>query len=116
MPDRGPHTHSIPTDFDRGAKALLAHVLGAAGVKPSVVAKPGLIDARLLKAPKGFILPVANYHDKVGQKVSLSMRVGVPIKKVTSAYHGELPVRNAAGRVSVTIPALGHGDVLRLDP
>jgi hypothetical protein len=116
VPDRGPHTHSIPTNFDKGARALLAHVLDAAGVQPSVVAKPGLIDARLLKAPKGFILPVANYHDKVGQKVTLTVRVGVPVKKVTSAYHGELPAKTVKGHLTVTIPALGYGDVLRLDP
>jgi hypothetical protein len=106
----------VPTAFDKGAAALVRAVLKAAGVRPAVVARPALVDARLLKAAKGFVLPLANYHAKVGQKVTLTLRVGTPIKKVTSAYHGELAVKNDKGRVRVTIPALGYGDVLRLDP
>jgi hypothetical protein len=115
VPDRGPRTHTVPTAFDRGARALLAAVLKAAGVAPAIEARPALIDARLLEAPRGWIVPVANYHRNVGQKVTLSIRVGKKITKATSAYHGELPVQNEGGRVTLTIPALGYGDVLRLE-
>ncbi len=73
------------------------------------------MDARLLKAPGGYILPIANYQDKVGQKVTLRILIGEKIRKATSAYHGELPVKDEEGRVVVTIPSLGYGDVLRLD-
>jgi hypothetical protein len=116
VPARGPCTHSVPTAFDKGAAALVRLVLKAGKVQPAIVAEPALIDARLLKAPKGFVLPLANYHDKVGQKVTLSVQVGTPIKKATSAYHGELAVKNEKGRVRITIPKLGYGDVLRLEP
>jgi hypothetical protein len=116
VPDRGPATHSVPTDFDKGATALVGLVLKAAGVRPAVVARPGLVDARLLKAPGGYVLPLANYNAKVGQKVTLAVHVGAPIRKVTSAYHGALPAKDDKGVVVVTLPALGHGDVLRLDP
>jgi hypothetical protein len=116
VPDRGPATHSVPTNFDKGARALLEAVLRSAEVKPAIVASPERIDARLLRSAKGYVLPVANYHDKVGQKVTLTVRVGVPIKKVTSAYHGVLPAKNGKDSVVITIPALGYGDVLRLDP
>jgi hypothetical protein len=114
VPDRGPRTHTVPTAFDAGARALVALVLKAAEVAPAIEAKPALIDARLLEAPGGWIVPVANYHARVGQKVTLSIRVGKKVTKATSAYHGVLPVKNAAGRVTLTIPALGYGDVLRL--
>jgi len=116
VPDRGPTAHSVPTAFDAGARALLQMVLKEASVEPSIVAEPALIDARLLKAPKGYILPVANYQDKVGGKVTLTVAVGEPIKKVTSAYQGELPVKQEKGRVVIELPALGYGDLIRLDP
>jgi len=115
VPDRGPGTHSIPTAFNAGARALLELVLRAAHVQPIVEAMPALVDARLLKAPGGYILPVANYHDKVGQKVTLRIRMGDKISKVTSAYHGDLALKEDKGYIVLTIPALGYGDVLRLD-
>ncbi len=36
VPDRGPGTHSIPTEFNSGARALLQLVLKAAHVQPSI--------------------------------------------------------------------------------
>ena len=50
VPDRGPGTHTVPTKWDAGAKALLAEVLDRAGVEPAVIARPEWIDARLLEA------------------------------------------------------------------
>ena len=91
-------------------------MLKEAGVEPSIRAEPALIDARLLRAPKGYVLPVANYQEKVGGKVTLSVAVGEPIKRVTSAYLGELPVKQEKGRVEIELPTLGYGDLIRLDP
>jgi hypothetical protein len=115
VPDRGPNVHAVPTAFDVGARALLAKVLESANVEPTVAAEPAFIDARLLQAPKGYVLPVANYQATVGQKVTLTVRIEGKIAKITSAYHGDLPFKQEKGRVMVTIPALGYGDVLRLD-
>ncbi|HTV55011.1 MAG TPA: hypothetical protein VMI06_08840, partial [Terriglobia bacterium] len=115
VPDRGPGTHSIPTAFNTGARSLLQLVLRAAHVQPVIEATPVLMDARLLKAPGGYILPIANYQNKIGDKVTLRIRIGDKIAKVTSAYHGELPIEEKSGYVVLTIPALGYGDVLRLD-
>jgi hypothetical protein len=116
VPDRGPGTHTVPTAFDPGARALLQTVLKAAQVEPSVIAEPGLIDTRLLKGPEGFLLPLANYNAVVGGSVKLSVRVPGPVGKVTSAYHGVLAVKEEEGRTIISLPALGYGDVLRLDP
>jgi hypothetical protein len=115
VPDRGPNTHSIPTAFNTGARSLLALVLHAAHVQPVVSAKPDLVDARLLKAPGGYILPIANYQKLVGDKVTLRIRMEDKISKATSAYHGELEMKEDNGHIVVTIPTLGYGDVLRLD-
>lgn len=115
VPDRGPNAHSIPTAFNSGARSLLELVLRAASVEPIIEAGPALVDTRLLKAPGGYILPIANYQSEVGQKVTLRILVGNKIRKATSAYHGELAVKEDKGRLVLTIPALGYGDVLRLE-
>jgi hypothetical protein len=70
---------------------------------------------RVCKAPGGYILPIANYQDKTGQKVTLRILSGDKLSKVTSAYHRELPITQENGRSVLTIPALGYGDVLRLE-
>ncbi len=114
VPDRGPGTHSVPTAFDKGAEALFQEVLLFAALEPTIKADPPLIDARLLKAPGGYILPVANYNAKIGQKVMLSIKIDPAVKMVASAYHGVLPAKRAGERLIFTIPALGYGDVLRL--
>jgi hypothetical protein len=115
VPDRGPHTHSVPTRFDPGASYLLKQVLRAAEVQPLIDTEPRLIDARILEAPGGYIVPLANYNAEVGQKVTLKLAIPSKITQVTSAYQGELPCEQDKGRVIVTLPALGHGDLLRLD-
>lgn len=115
VPDRGPGTHRIPENWDAGARALLALALDRAGVTPPIRATPSLIDARLLEAPGAYLLPVANYHARVGQKTTLTVRVARPIGRVTSAYHGELTARSGDGQVTFTLPKLGHGDIVRLE-
>jgi hypothetical protein len=62
------------------------------------------------------VLPVANSTGKVGQPVRLAVKVGAKVGKVTSAYRRVLPAKEEDGRLVVTIPELGYGDVLRLDP
>lgn len=115
VPDRDSTAYSIPTEFNAGARSLLELLLRAAHIQPTIEATPALVDARLLKAPGGYILPIANYQNTVGQKVTLHLRIGEKIDKVMSAYHGELPVKKEDGRIVLTIPSLNYGDVLRLD-
>jgi hypothetical protein len=114
VPDRGPCTHSVPTEFDTGARAIVQTVLGAAAIEPSLTTEPGLIDGRVLKAPDGFVVPLANYNARVGQKVTLRLRLDADVSEVVSAYHGKLTVEKKNDYLLVTLPALGYGDVLRL--
>jgi hypothetical protein len=116
VPDRGPGTHTVPTRWDPGARALIAHAARKAGAAGTVTAAgDALLDARLLEAPAGYILPVANYSARVGGKVGLSVVTPRKVVRAVSAYHGELPLKKGAGRVEITLPSLGYGDVLRLE-
>ena len=115
VPDRGPGTHTVPTNFDPGARALLETVLKAANVEPLVRCEPRQLDLRLLRANRGYILPIANYEPTVGQRATITVNAPGAIKKVSSAWHGPLPLQRDGDRVTITLPALGYGDIVRLD-
>jgi len=116
VPDRGPGVHLVPVDFDPAARAILRMPVARAGLDPPVTVTPGLYDTRLVESPKGCFLPVANYNREVGRPAIVSIRVGRPIRKVTSAHCGLLKHETKDGRVVFTIPNLGYGDMIRLDP
>jgi hypothetical protein len=115
VPDRGPATHSIPTAFDPAARRLVQWVLEHAAIDPPLRADPALVDARILKSQKGYLVPIANYQNTVGQRVTLSLRLDGKVTRAASAYHGALPIQQKDGRLTVTLPALGYGDVVRLE-
>lgn len=118
VPDRGAGTHALPIDFDTGVDALVRKTLAAAGIEPAVVADPPLIDTRLVKgSDRVYFLPLANYNAKVGGDVTFTVRLpgGVRAGTLTSSYRGRIPARQADDRVEFTVPALGYGDMLRID-
>jgi len=116
VPDRGPGVHLVPERFDAVAREILGLPLAEADLSPPIQVRPGLYDTRLVASPKGFFLPIANYNRKVGGPATVSVRVGKPIRKVTSAHCGALKHETKAGRAVFTIPKLGYGDMIRLDP
>ncbi|MGB2823528.1 MAG: hypothetical protein WBF17_21290, partial [Phycisphaerae bacterium] len=116
VPDRGPGVHLVPVDFDKTAQAVLHTPVTHARLAPTVEVGPGLYDTRLVESPKGCFLPIANYNRDVGGPAVVSVRVGRPVRKVTSAHCGPLKHETKDGRVVFTIPRLGYGDMVRLDP
>lgn len=112
-PPRGVWSHAPWTNFNSDAGQL---ILGPARAAFSQVeAEGGLIDARLLKAPKGYAIPLANYSADPQKPVTLTIRGVKGISKITSASRGELKMEKAADdAVKVTYPT-GWGDILRID-
>jgi hypothetical protein len=113
--DRGVNTHQVPVNFDAGATALVTRWLADAGVEPLVRMGGSLIDTRLVKSGKTYVLPVANFNATVGQDVTFSLKLEGSVKTVTSAYRGVLTAATESGRVVFTVPQLGYGDLIRID-
>lgn len=113
--DRSPTSHMVPQKFDPGAKAMLDLVIKSAKIEPDVKCDQPLIDARLIETKTGYILPLANYTEPVGRPVKLEVRVAGEIKKVSSAYLGDVKFEQRGDRVAVPLPKLGYGDVLRIE-
>jgi len=119
VPDRSPSSHSLPTTFDRGANELLGWITSDLPVATVWANNQFKIDARLIKARNGYFVPLASYSGKEKEDVILlisSQVVGARTPVVTSAYHGKLAVeKHPDGHAIVTIPALGYGDILRIE-
>jgi len=113
VPSRGPSSHVTLTNFNADARAW---ILGPAkAATSSVEAEGGLIDARLLKSPKGHAVALANYSVDVNKPVTLTIRGVEGIRKITSANRGELKLqREKDGSVRLTYPP-GLGDILRIE-
>ena len=90
-------------------------LLDKSGVKPVVKASLANIDARLIKGPKVYILPVANYSDKIDQPCTLTVAIGEPVAEVVSSYNGKLSFKQADGKVVIEVPKLGYGEMVRVN-
>jgi hypothetical protein len=119
VPDRSPSSHLIPTTFDDGANELLGWITADLQVATIWANDRFKIDARLIKARNGYVVPIAGYSGKeeVDVKLLLGSQIvaGRPVV-VTSAYFGKLAVeKHPEGHLIVTIPKLGYGDILRIE-
>jgi len=115
VPDRGVNTHKVPVRFDTGVTTWVEGLLAEAGIEPPVLAEGRRVDARLVKAGKTVVLPIAHFNETVGQDVAFSLKLEGTVKSVTSAYRGELKSTVEGGRVVFTVPKLGYGDLVRID-
>jgi hypothetical protein len=109
-PDRGPVTHSIPTAWDASVVKLLEAFVNA---PPILKSSPALIDARLLRTPKGYLVPLASYTGKEREAVTLELMIKA--KTARSAFAGDLKVEPTKTGIRVTIPEVRYGDILRLE-
>jgi hypothetical protein len=118
VPDRGPGAHRAVNTYDGVAANLILRPLRDAGVQPTVTTEPGYIDTRLLEAKGVYFLPIANYHEKVDQPVTLRITPGTgggkPVR-ATSAFLGEVELDANKDAWVIKLPKLGYGDIVRID-
>ena len=117
VPARGPETHQVPVKFDPGVTTWIGNLIAEAKIEPPIRTEGNLIDTRLIRSGKTYILPVANFNREVGQDVRFSIHLDGKVDRITSAYKGPLTASTStnAGRVLFTLPKLGYGDMIRID-
>lgn len=113
VPPRGVWSHAPLVNFNAEAAQLI--LIPAKAAAAQVEAEGGLIDARLLKSPKGYAVPLANYSGDVQKPVTITIRGVKGIKKIISASQGDLKMEKVGDDgVKVTYPT-GYGDILRIE-
>jgi hypothetical protein len=115
VPDRADNTHRAPQNWDKGVGTLVGRIFKDAGANPMVTASLPNIDARLIKGPKVYILPVSNYSDKIGQACTLTVSVSEPVADVVASYNGKLVFKQDGGKVVIQVPKLGYGEMVRIN-
>jgi hypothetical protein len=115
VPDRANNTHRAPQNWDKGVATLVQGILKNAGAAPILQASLPNIDARLIKGPKVYILPVSNYSDKIDQPCTLTVSITEPVADVLSSYNGKLTFKQADGKLEIQIPKLGYGEMIRIN-
>ncbi len=113
-PPRGIWSHQLLVNFNADAGRLITDPVR--DVATSVEVDGGRLDARLLKSPNGYAIPLANYSPDTDAELTLTLRGLPPIKRVVSAVRGELLMEKTAGGGIVVRYAPGIGDMLRVEP
>jgi hypothetical protein len=108
-PDRGPVTHTVPTSWDENVLKMLMPLFD----EPLLKITPALVDARLLKTPKGYLLPLASYTGKQGEAITLEL--GISAKTARSAFLGDLKIETVGQGIRITLPRVTYGDIVRLE-
>jgi hypothetical protein len=114
VPTRGVLSHVTPTNFNAAAGKLILDP-ATQSTTTHVQAEGGWLDARLLKSPKGYAVPIANYSADPEKPVTITIAGAGKIKKLTSANRGELKPEVAADGAARVTYATGLGDILRID-
>jgi hypothetical protein len=113
--DRADNVHRVPQNWDKGAATFFGSLLKSAQADPVFTASLPNIDGRLIKGPKTYILPVSNYSDKVNVPCEITLKVTEPIGDVVSSFNGKLTFKQEAGKVTIQVPKLGYGEMIRIN-
>ena len=116
VPSRGPSSHMQLTNFNPDAGRWILGTVGTAKeVTSNVEAEGAWFDARLLKSPKGYAVPLANYSADTQKPVILTIRGVKGITKIISANQGELKIERLGDEAVKINYTAGIGDILRIE-
>ena len=92
--------HFIPTNFDLTAAALIGQVAG--GVQRPVVCSDPLVEARIISAPQGLLIPLVNWRGQPLKDLSVTVVTGRPVKEAVLASGGRLdgPISRVVGAMT----------------
>jgi len=94
-----------PWEFSSEARELILHPVRAAKVSSPLTCSVPLVDAVVLHAENGVVIPLANYTLKPLEKVDFSLRLKRPIGRVETVHQGTISFESDKnGTVSFSIP------------
>ena len=94
-------SHFIPTQFDPAAAALLA--ASAGDVERPVACSEPLVEARIVRAPQGVLIPLVNWSGGPIGALTVRVRADVPTGQVTLAGGGPVEVGDINGERVFTL-------------
>lgn len=94
-----------PWEFPAEVRELILQPVRAAGVDPALKCNVPLVDAVLLQAENGAVIPIANYTLEPIAKVEFRLRSPRPITRLESIHHGDIAFESSEnGIVQFSLP------------
>jgi hypothetical protein len=94
-----------PWEFSAKVRELILHPVSTAKVDPPLKCSVPLVDAVVLHADNGVVIPLANYTLAPLENVGFSLRVERPIDRIETVHQGQIEFEtNKVGSVTFSIP------------
>lgn len=95
-------SHFLPTAFLSDLRSVLAPAMGA--VRLAVRTSEALVDATVIEAPRGLVVPMANFSGKSIKALTVTVPDVPEFKELYSVKRGELRHARKGSDVTVTLP------------
>ncbi len=103
-----------PWEFPAKVRELILQPVRAAGVDPPLTCNVPLVDAVLLQAENGAVIPIANYTLTPIKNVDFRLRSPRPVTRVESIHHASIPFEIVeGGTVKFSLP-LNASDYIKV--
>lgn len=94
-----------PWKFSAAVRNFILQPVRNAGIILPLTCNVPLVDAIVLKAEQGLVIPLANYTLEPQSHVDFSVQVNRPVDRVETVHLGKIPFQSAEdGRISFSIP------------
>ena len=94
-----------PWDFSAEVRGLILQPVRAAKVTPPLTCSVALVDAVVLHAKNGLVVPLANYTLTPLERVDFSLRVERPIGRIETVHRGPIDFKTGTGgKVEFSVP------------
>ena len=102
-----------PWEYPADVRELILHPVRKAKVEPPLTCNVPLVDAVLLQAEIGAVIPLANYTLEPIAKVDFTVRPERPVARIETVYHGRIDFKQKDDRIAFSIP-LGCTDFVKI--
>ncbi len=92
-----------PPSFEAAYRTFFGGLVSAAGIEPRCTTSHHLVEASVLRIPKGFVIALANWSGTPQQDLDVAVQVERPLRKVVPAGLVVKDVRATEGVVHVVV-------------
>ena len=107
-------SHFIPTEFDQGARALIATAV--TDMTKPIATDADLIETAALQSKAGMLIVLQNWSGKPFPGMKLTANIGLPLKDVALASGRDVIMQKQGDKTILTFDMEISGDVLILRP
>ncbi len=102
-----------PWDYPSDVRNFILTPVRSADIAPPLTCSVPLVDAIVMHAPQGIIIPLSNYTLEKIDKADFTLKVDRPIKSVESIYQGKIDFQQQNQSINFSLP-LNASDYVKI--